>query len=321
MSRHERPLHLAVLGCGAIAARHARTIRRLDPDVHLGFASRRARRAADFARRHGGFASWGSYEEAIADHRVDAVLVVTPPAAHLDLTLRALAAGRHVIVEKPAFLRSQDVDAVAAAAGTSARQVFVAENYAYKPLAEMLRAVVTSGDLGDVLFVDVRVLKRAVHDDWRNDAATAGGGALFEGGIHWIDLVAHLGLTVESVQGFRPGPLDGIERSMLVVLQFEEGAVGTLQHSGEVPALLRGLQFSRIAGTAGSITFESNGLVAFLRGKRTRVLVPGLRDIGGFRAMFADCFAALRTGSLPRMSLARARRDLELVEAVRGTLP
>jgi len=321
MSVRERPLHLAILGCGAIAGRHARTIRRLDPEVRVGFASRDGVRAALFVRNHGGFEAWGSYAAALADRRVDAVLIATPPVAHLDLTLSALAAGRHVIVEKPAFMRSGDVDMVAAAAAAAGREVLVAENYCYKPLADLLRAIVTSGELGEVLFVDVRALKRVVRDDWRNDAAVAGGGALFEGGVHWIDLVAHLGLTVESVQGFRPGSLEGIERSMLVVLQYDEGAVGILHHSWEVPALLRGIQLSRIAGTRGSVTFESNGVFAFVRGRRTRFLVPGLRDIGGFRAMFADFFAVLRTGCAPRMTLERARTDLALVEAAYGGTP
>lgn len=314
-------LHLAMLGCGAIAARHAQTIRRLDPGVRLGFASRDDARAVRFRERYEGFAAWASYDAALADPRVDAVFVTTPPALHLDLTLRALATGRHVIVEKPAFMRSCDVDIVVAAAAAAGRQVLVAENYCYKPLAELLRAVVTSGELGEVLFVDVQALKRVVRDDWRNDVAMAGGGALFEGGVHWVDLIAHIGLTVESVQGFRPGSLDGIERSTLVVFQYEEGAIGTLHHSWEVPALLRGIQLSRITGTAGSVTFESNGVFACVRGRRTRFLLPGLRDIGGFRAMFADFFAVLRTGCAPRMTLDRARTDLALVEAAYGTTP
>jgi len=321
MSTTECPLHVAVLGCGAIAARHARTIRRLDRGVRVGFASRDRARAAQFAQRHGGFAFWGSYDAALADRRVDAVLVTTPPAHHLDLVLRALAAGRNVVVEKPAFMRSADVDAVAAAAAAAGRQVLVAENYCYKPLALVLRDVVTSGDLGEVLFVDLHALKQQVRHDWRNDAATAGGGALFEGGVHWMDLVANIGLTVESVQGFRPGALDGIERSTLVVLQYEEGAVGTLHHSWEAPSLLHGLQLSRITGTAGSISFESNGLGAVMKGRRTRVLLPGLRDINGFRAMFADFFAVLRTGCTPRMTLERARTDLALVESAYGNTP
>jgi len=149
----------------------------------------------------------------------------------------------------------------------------------------------------------------------------AGGGALFEGGIHWIDLLAHLGLRIESVQGFRPGDWQGCERSMLVVAQYEEGAVGTLSHSWEVPSPLRGLRVSRIYGTRASVAFESNGLFVLVGGARRRLVFPGLRDIGGYRAMFRDFLAALRTGAEPLMTLTRAQRALELIEAAYRNAP
>lgn len=315
MRSPDRPLHLAFLGCGAIAPRHRRTIAKVAPRVRCSFASRDPARAAAYARRWDGTAHWGSYEAALADSSVDAVIVTTPTASHLELTLAALKAGKDVIVEKPAFLHSSDVAVAETVAAECGRTVFVAENYCYKPLAVALRRIVASGELGDIRFVAVQALLRQAPGGWRDDAAVAGGGALFEGGIHWIDFLAHLGLTVESVQGFRPGADTGIERSMLVVLRYAEGAVGTLHYSWETPAVLRGLQLSRITGTRGAVTFESNGLLACVRSPgRTRWLLPGLRDISGFQAMFADFLGALHGGE-PGMTLARARRDLELVEA------
>jgi predicted dehydrogenase len=113
MSSREAPLRLAVLGCGHIAARHARTIRRVDRHVTLSFASRDAGRAARFARELGGSWSWPSYDAAIAHGTVDAVLVTTPPSEHLRLATAALRSGKHVIVEKPAFLTSGDAERVA----------------------------------------------------------------------------------------------------------------------------------------------------------------------------------------------------------------
>ncbi len=118
--------------------------------------------------------------------------------------------------------------------------VLVAENYAYKPLAKVLQDVIGSGEIGDVRFVLLNALKYRRASDWRDDAELAGGGALFEGGVHWIDLLANLGLTVESVQGYWPGDQRGDERSMAVVAQYEEGGVGVLLHSWETPSLLRG---------------------------------------------------------------------------------
>jgi predicted dehydrogenase len=312
---------LAFLGCGGITAMHSRTLAGVDSSVRRYYASRDRDKAEAFARRYSGAGSFGSYRFALEDRRIDAVLVATPPATHLELTLAALAHGKHVIVEKPAFLRAADVARVEVLAEQTGRQVLVAENYAYKPLALLLHQVITSGELGEILFVHVNATKLQPTPDWRGDPSLAGGGALFEGGVHWMDLMAHLGLRVESVQGYRPGIPTGPERSMLVVLQYEEGGVGTLLHSWETPALLRGLRLSKVSGTRGSVTFESNGLFALIGGARSRLVAPGLSDLRGYGAMFRDFFVALRTGAPPRMTLARARLDLQLVEAAYGSLP
>ena len=322
MQSPDRPLHLAFLGCGKIAVQHRRTLASVAPSVRCSFASRDDTRAAEYARRYRGTAHWGSYAAAIADRRVDAVVVTTPTAIHLELALDALRAGKDVIVEKPAFLRSADVAIVERVAAGVGRCVFVAENYCYKPLTRVLHGIVASGELGDIRFVAINALSRHTPGGWRDEPVVAGGGALFEGGVHWMDFVAHLGLTVESVEGFRPGSADSLERSMLVVLRFREGAVGTLHHSWEIPSRLRGLQLSRIAATRGSVTFESNGLFVHVHGPGiSRWIFPGLRDISGYRAMFTDFLGALGDGKGSGMTLARARRDLELVERAVGTWP
>jgi predicted dehydrogenase len=267
------------------------------------------------AQRFGGTGSFGSYAAALVDGRINAVLVATPPESHLELTLAALRHGKNVIVEKPAFLRVADFALVRAAEAHSGRRVLVAENYCYKPLACTLRRIVSSGRLGEVRFVELNAAKHQSPVGWRGNPIAAGGGALFEGGIHWIDLLANLGLRIEAVHGFRPGDWRTQERSMLVVAEYEEGAIGALAHSWEIPSPLRGLRFSHIYGTRGSVTFESNGLFVLITGPRPRLLFPGIRDINGYQAMFRDFVAALQTGTEPVMSLARAQRGLELIEA------
>jgi UDP-N-acetylglucosamine 3-dehydrogenase len=317
-----RPLRIALLGTGGVTRRHARTLASLGGEAICFIASRERWRAEALNMRIGGGGAFGSYEDAIADERIDAVLVATPPAHHLELALAAAGAGKHVIVEKPPFLHASDFDAVEAVAERAGVRVLVAENYRYKPLLRMLRSVVASGEIGDVRYVKVNALKHQRVTGWRTDPALAGGGALFEGGIHWVHLMDNLGLTVASVQAYRPGQPEGPERSMLVVVQYEEGGVGTLHHSWDTPGLLRGLRLSRLHGTHGSVAFESNGIAAVVNGTRgRRVVVPGLRDISGYRAMFVDFIASLRSGREPLMTLARARRDLELVESAYRSLP
>ncbi len=312
---------LAFLGCGGITRTHSRTLTRFRGEVRCHYASREPARAAEFAAQHWGARAFGSYAEAIADPDVDAVLVATPPDTHLDLVLEALAHGKHAIVEKPAFLRSADCELARTAEARSGRRVFVAENYCYKPLARVLRRVVDSGALGEIRFIHLDAVKHQRVEGWRADPGSGGGGALFEGGIHWIDLLANLGPRIEAVHGFRPGDWRGGERSMVVVAEYEEGAVGTLAHSWEIPSPWRGLRLSRIYGTRGSVLFESNGLFVRVTGACPRFIVPGLRDIGGYRAMFRDFLHCMRTGHEPLMSLARAQRGLELVEAAYRTTP
>jgi predicted dehydrogenase len=285
------------------------------------YASRDPDRARAFADAHRAADWFGSYDDALADPRVDAVLIATPPESHARLALEALAAGKHALIEKPAFLGAEEFDAVERAARAAGRLAFVTENYFYKPLARSIREVIGRGDLGDVRFVHVDATKRQRASGWRSDPAVAGGGALFEGGIHWVSFMAHLGLTVAAVEGFRadadPGAATS-ERSTAVVFRYAEGAVGTLLHSWEVPSPLRSLRLSRIRGTAGSATFESNGLWLAVGGRRPRVVGPSLRDLLGYRAMFRDALGAMRTGREPAYDFARARRDLELLEAACG---
>jgi UDP-N-acetylglucosamine 3-dehydrogenase len=314
-----QPLSIAFLGCGAVTRAHTRTLRALDTDVRLYYASRDLSRASDLNTQCNGAGAFGAYDAALENSAVDAVLIATPPAFHLEWTLRALAAGKHVIVEKPPFSRAADFAAVEAAARAASRQVMVAENYFYKPVLRVLRSMLRDGTIGEPRFLDIKALKTQRTENWRDDAALAGGGALYEGGIHWIDFLANLGLDVVSLHGFRPGRGVGLDREMLVVARYAQGAIGVLFFSWNTPSLLKGVRLSRIHGTEGSITFESNGLFALALGKRRRLRFPGVRDLTGTRAMFRDFLGALRDGRAPEFTLALARRDLELVETAYRT--
>jgi predicted dehydrogenase len=314
---------LAFVGCGRVARAHAKRLRRHKRDVQVAFASRDRARAEQFGRELGG-PCYASYDEAIDSPDVDVIAITTPPSAHLALALRALAAGKHVVLEKPPVPSAADLDRVAEAAARAGKRVFVAENYFYKPSLRRLQRLLADRVIGDVLFVHVNAIKRQrTGGDWRDDSATAMGGALFEGGIHWIDFLANLGLAVRRVHGYRPGPpamIGGaIDRSMMVAFEYREGAVGMLSYSWEVPSTARGLRLSKIYGTGGAITFESNGLWIFCHGKKTRLYVPGLRDLAGYRAMWRDFVGAWKEDRDAAMTLAHARRDLELVAEAYST--
>ncbi len=311
-------IRLAFLGCGKVAKAHAKRLRRHRAEVAVGFASRDGARAEAFARECGGTAH-GTYEQAFASKDVDAVAVVTPPNTHLELTLAALAAGKHVVLEKPPVPRAADFARVAEAAAAAGKQVFVAENYQYKPLLRRVRGLLADGQIGDPLFIHVNAIKHQRDGGWRADPALALGGALYEGGIHWVDFMASLGLPIRAVHGIAPKPAGAIERSMMMSFEYADGPAGMLSYSWEVPSTAKGLRLSKIYGRAGTITFETNGIWVLLHGKKTRLYVPGLRDLQGYGAMWADFVSAWKTGQEPAMTLAQARKDLELVEQAYAT--
>jgi UDP-N-acetylglucosamine 3-dehydrogenase len=317
MERLQDPIGVAFLGCGFATRLHSRTLKRVAGSPHRFYASRERRRAEQFDSRFEGAGAFGSYEEALADPRVQVAVVATPPDSHLELTLAALAAGKHVILEKPPLLRSRDFARVREASAAADRRVMVAENYYYKPMAVALRRLLASGDIGDPRILHVSALKeQRTEGGWRDRPEVAGGGALFEGGIHWVSFMAGLGLEVRRVHGFRPGAGAGPERTMVAIFEYSGGAIGTLYHSWEIGSPLKGLRLSAIYGTEGTATFESNGLALAVRGRRRRLRLPDPRDLLGYRGMFEDFLEALRGGREPRFTLDMAQRDLELVEAI-----
>jgi len=291
------------------------------------YASRDGAKAETFRRRFGGEAAFDDYRAAIDDPRVDAVVVAVPPAWHLDLTLAALDAGKHVLVEKPAFPRTEDYEAVRAARDHAGRVVLVGENDHYKPLAVCLRRLVADGAIGEMVFAHFTTIAQRFKtaDDWRNDEAMAGGDAFFEEGIHWLHIANSLGPAIVDAQGYRPalapvGP-DRRAKSMMVAFRYDNGAVGALYYSREVPSLLRGLRLSKLFGREGIISFESNGAFILVRGSGLpRILVPGLRDIRGYQAMYRDLADAIREGRAPEMSLERALDDQRVMDQIYASL-
>jgi predicted dehydrogenase len=322
------PLRIAFLGCGFITRVHSRMLRSLAGDLVCSYASRDKGKAEAFCRDHGGAASYGDYTAAIEDPRVDAVVIAVPPRFHLDLTVQALEAGKHVLVEKPAYPRMADYRTSLEARNRAGRVVLVGENDHYKPLARCLRRLLADGVIGEMVFAHFTTIAKKLKTagDWRNDEDVAGGDAFFEEGIHWLHLAGSLGPAITMVHGYRPsvtrdGP-DTRVKSMMVAFRYDNQAVGSLYYSREIPSLLRGLRLSKLYGRNGIMTFESNGLFVLVRGQGLpKVLFPGFRDIRGYQAMYRDFLRAIRTGRVPEMSLERAMDDQRLMDQIYASSP
>jgi predicted dehydrogenase len=306
-------MRVCFLGCGRVADAHSGRLGRLRPGVTLSFASRSKPNAETLRVKYGGVHAFGSYGDAIEHPDIDVVAVVTPPSSHLALTLAALQAGKDVILEKPPVPASSDFDAIGRACRETGRFVYVAENYYYKPVLRAVRDAIGSGAIGEPLFIHLNAVKRQRAGGWRVDP-TENAGALFEGGIHWVNFAGALGFTISAVKAARPGKPEGLERSMALLIEYAEGPVCLLSYSWDVATILGGLRASRVYGREGSLVFESNGLFMATSGRRWRIRFPGLGDMLGYQAMFTDFLRAWHARTEAAMTLARARRDLEVVE-------
>lgn len=326
-SSRPRPLRVAFLGCGFISGVHSRHLRLLGETWRPSYASRDAGRAERFRQRFGGDTAYTGYAAALEDPDVDAVVVALPPRWHLDWTLAAIDAGKHVLVEKPAFPSGDDYGRARTARDRAGVTVLVGENDHYKPLAVTLRRLLAEDAIGELLMASFTTVadKPKSASDWRNDEELAGGDAFFEEGVHWLHVAGSLGPRIVRVSGHRPsvageatGP-DRRGRSQLVSFDYDNGAVGALFYSREVPSLLRGVGLSKLYGRRGVIIFESNGGTIVVHNRAVpRIVHPGWRDIRGYRAMYLDFAAAIRSRRQPEMSLDRALDDHRLMELVGG---
>src|SRR6267143_736100 len=156
---------LVVLGCGWIARRHAAAARRLR--LPLIFASRDADRARRYAREFGGVGAYGDYAQALRDSRARAALVCTPHDRHLDDVLEALAAGRHVLVEKPLARTLVEADRMIAAAARAGRVLMTAENFRFMPAFRWVRRALDAGLHGERREVHLVARGWRRHGGWR----------------------------------------------------------------------------------------------------------------------------------------------------------
>src|SRR5829696_808835 len=122
--------------------------REIDGVAVTAIAARDRSRAADFARRHGLATVNESYEHLLEDPAIDAVYIPLPAALHAQWSIAAIAAGKHVLCEKPFTRNADDAGRVASAAAAGSVVVMEAYHSHYHPLTQQLKDIVASGEIG-----------------------------------------------------------------------------------------------------------------------------------------------------------------------------
>ncbi|MBI4594475.1 MAG: Gfo/Idh/MocA family oxidoreductase [Candidatus Rokubacteria bacterium] len=311
---------LVVVGCGRIALRHAAAARALG--VPLIFASRDPDRARGYARRFGGVAAYGSYAEALRDPRAVAAIVCTPHDRHLPDARLALAAGRHVLVEKPIARTLDEADRLIAAAAEAGRVLMVAEQFHFMPAFRRVKQLVDGGRLGELR--EIHLVARGFYSrtGWRLLAETAGGGALIDGGIHYVHNLRWWGGGVRRVFALRPPqtlPALGGEDAVSLLAELPGGAVGFLSNSLGAPGLST-LQWSTVTGSRATCFVDNRGRWVAVRGGGGPRVWLTVRDTRGHQEMLRRFLGAIERGRAEEMDGSAGRRDLAVVLAAYRSL-
>jgi predicted dehydrogenase len=270
-------VRIGVLGAARIApAALVEPARAVEGVQVAAVAARERARAEQFAARHGIPAVHGSYAELVADPSLDAVYVPLPNALHAQWTLAALAAGKHVLCEKPFTSNAAQARDVAAAARGGGMVVMEAFHYRYHPLARRMAELVHGGQLGAVRRVSVAfcfpLLNRS---DIRYDYAL-GGGALMDAGcyaVHCLRLLSPGPPQVASARALTVRRDRRVDRAVAARFELPGGARGRIRASMWSSALpsVR----AQVEGERGSLRVSN--FLSPQHGHRFTVTVDGRR--------------------------------------------
>jgi predicted dehydrogenase len=178
--------NVGIIGCGALGRVHARCLSEMDTAAPVAFCDVLAARAQTLAAEFGGYAA-ESPDRIIDDDTIDVVYVVTRNDTHADLCVRALEAGKHVLVEKPLALTIEECLRVADAVERTGRRLMVGFKLRYYDMVRKARELIP-----DPILVTMQMMDdRWPADAWTNDPV-AGGGNVLSQGCHSTDLLRYV---------------------------------------------------------------------------------------------------------------------------------
>ena len=230
-------LGFALVGCGAIARKHAHALHHyLDEAEIRAFVDRDLSRAREFSDKYGAqaFASIREMMQAIGD-RIDVVNVLTPSGAHCENVLELAEYGKPLVVEKPLALRLEDADRMIEACDAHGAKLFVVHQNRYNLPIARAREALEQGRFGRLVLGTVRLRwmrDQKYHDSepWRGTWAHDGG-VFMNQAAHHIDMLTWFMGNVESVRSMATTRLVNIEceDTGVAVMRFNSGALGVLE--------------------------------------------------------------------------------------------
>jgi predicted dehydrogenase len=298
----------------------------------VAVSSRRAEQAAQVAWQDGGDGCEGTTDPDALVRRpdIDLVSITSSSGSHARLALAALAAGKHVVIEKPMAMNAAEARRIIAAAAERRVVLSVISQRRFEPVHQAVKRAVASGALGRLLLVEARCpyyRSQEYYDsaDWRGTIAEDGG-ALMNQSIHSVDLLLWFAGPARQVVGRTATQTHRMEAEDLAVaiITFASGAYGTITASTSIrPGFLPTLD---LYGEHGTIKLEGAAVTHWTvpgidppvaEGPTSAgVTSPQLASHEHHRTQLADVLGAIEEGRAPAVTGEDGLRAVELVDGV-----
>jgi predicted dehydrogenase len=215
----------------------------------IGVASRERARAEAYARERGLERAYGGYDELLADPDVDVVYVALPNALHVEWSIRALEAGKHVLSEKPLSRRPDEAERAFDAAERAGRILMEGFMYRHHPQTKRLAQLVAEGAVGELRLVRSQfsfMLGRPDDVRWNADL---GGGALLDVGCYCVNAMRLLAGEPERVFAEQTLAPSGVDVRLAAALRFAQNVLGHFDCAFDLPRRIS----LEAAGSEGSV--------------------------------------------------------------------
>ena len=247
-----KKVRVGVIGAGAIGPAHISGFQQAKGAEVAAVCDVDAGRARGAAGKFGIEHVFTDYKKMLAADVVDAVSVCTPNNTHLPLTLAALAAGKHVLCEKPIAMNAREARRMVKAAKRARRLLLTAQSMRYGATSRLLKAMAEGGRFGDIYYAKGMMFRRAgIPRGWFQDKKQSGGGPIVDLGVHMLDLMwwvmgtprpvsafgatyDHLGRSGQGLGtwgvGYRPGRFS-VEDLGVALVRFADGRTAGIETS------------------------------------------------------------------------------------------
>ena len=347
----EKTVRVGIIGCGGIANRkHLPSLTAIPGVEAVGFYDLRPENARASAEQFGTDARvYDSYQQLLADDRIDVVHICTPNGMHAPIAIDALDAGKHVMCEKPMATSAADAEKMCEAAKRNGKNLSVSYQNRFRRDSQYVYNMVQKGELGEIYYAKAHAVRRRgvpAHGYFLNREAQ-GGGSLIDQGTHALALTLWLmdnyepesvvGTTYNKLSQFpnaanawgswNPAEFE-VEEAAMAFIRMKNGATLVLENCWAMNILNVDADKSTLCGTLGGIDMVDGLRVNGEHNGKLYVTNVDLYNASGIRDYPIEAvdnpyqteaeawINAIRTGTRPVVRAEQALTVARIIDAI-----